>query len=409
MKIKQGWIPIAIILFSFNLFACSPDLSANGEEAQTAPPVEQQAEGAAQAPTLEAAPKPDGLPNGVLVDPQTGNSLMVYNNRGQFEYTLETPGLGSYSNRNTHLAGSGSDSPLVYFSWDPEQSLQENNQGTISTLRSTNAFFGMAGANGQPALAFSEVLVDGIAPHSYLYAGNLDTIGSAAPFFDLNDETMQMALLPVAVEAFGGQPQTVWYTHSAWGIGGVDLIFSITRGLYAFDLNSGQVKQTLDPERNFQGISPDMRYAGSTTFDAQDNQSMTITELTGGQETVFALRADSDRGSGYAVFSPDDQLAAWLEAGGSFAADPSTYHSVIRIGEISNGAVDYDIEDSSIAQTLNQTEITFIKPVGWLDNQTLLIETRTENWGQVVLIRANLADGTLAYFCDGAFAGFAYP
>ena len=409
MKIKQGWIPIAIILFSFNLFACSPDLSANGEEAQTAPPVEQQAEGAAQAPTLEAAPKPDGLPNGVLVDPQTGNSLMVYNTRGQFEYALETPGLGSNSDKNAHQAGSGSNSPLVYFSWDPEQSLQMNSQGTISTLRSTNAFFGMAGANSQPALAFSEVLVDGIAPHSYLYAGNLDTIGSTAPFFDLNDETMQMALLPVAVEAFGGLPQTVWYTHSAWGIGGVDLIFSITRGLYSFDLNSGQVKQTLDPERNFQGISPDMRYAGSTTFDVQADQSMTITELTGGQETVFALRADSDRGSGYAVFSPNDQLAAWLEAGGSFAADPSTYHSVIRIGEIANGAVDYDIEDSSIAQTLNQTEITFMKPVGWLDSQTLLIETRMENWGQVVLIRANLADGTLAYFCDGAFAGFIYP
>jgi hypothetical protein len=409
MKMKQGWISIAIILFSINLSACSPDLSANGKEAQTAPPVDQQAEGAAQAPTLEAAPELDELPNGVLVDPQTGDSLLVYNTRGQFEYALETPGLGSNSNQNAHLAGSGSDIPLVYFSWDPEQSLQVNNQGTIGTLRSTNGFFGMAGANGQAALAFSEVMVDGMAPHSYLYAGNLDTIRSAVPFFDLNDETMQMALLPVAVEAFGGQPQTVWYTHSAWGIGGVDLIFSINRGLYAFDLNSGQVKQTLDSERNFQGISPDMRYAGSTTFDTQADQSMTVTELTGGQETVFALRSDSDRGSGYAVFSPDDQLAAWLEAGGSFAADPSTYHSVIRIGETSNGAVDYDIEDSSIAQTVNQTEITFMKPVGWLDNQTLLIETRTENWGKVVLIRANLADGTLAYFCDGNFVGFTYP
>ena len=50
-----------------------------------------------------------------------------------------------------------------------------------------------------------------------------------------------------------------------------------------------------------------------------------------------------------------------------------------------------------------------MKPVGWLDNQTLLIETRTVDWGLVVLVRANLADGTLAYFCDGAFAGFTYP
>ena len=82
---------------------------------------------------------------------------------------------------------------------------------------------------------------------------------------------------------------------------------------------------------------------------------------------------------------------------------------MVRIGEVNNGTVDYDIEDSSVAQALNAAKITFMNPVGWLDNQTLLIETRTVDWGQVVLVRANLADGTLAYFCDGAFVGFAYP
>ena len=409
MYLKQRRLAIAITLFSISLTACGISISANMDEAQLAPPAEQQAEDEALAPTLEAAPQPDGLPSGVLVDPQTGESLLVYNANGQYEYALNTPGLGSYSAQKIHLAGSGSSAPLIYHSWDPQQALQVNEQGNISTLRSTDAFFSMTGAQGQSAAAFSEVVIDGTAPHSYLYAGNLDTLASTGPFYDLKDESMQMALLPVAVDATADQPQTVWYTHSAWGIGGVDLIFPINRGLYAYDLGNHQAVQALDPERNFQGISPDMRYAGSKTFDAQADQSMTVTDILSGQQTVFPLRADSDRGAGYAVFSPDSQLIAWLEAGGSFAAKPSTYRSVVRIGEVGNGSVDYDIEDSSVAQALSAAQITFMYPVGWLDNQTLLIETRTVDWGQVVLVRADLADGTLAYFCDGAFAEFVYP
>jgi len=409
MNLSQRRLAIAVTLFSISLAACGISISANTDKAQLAPPVEQQAEDEALAPTLEAASQPDGLPGGVLVDPKTGESLHVYNTNGQFEYELKTPGLGSDSAQKAHLAGSGSNAALIYHSWDPQQALQVIQQGSISTLRNTYTFFGMAGALGQSALAFTEVVLDGNAPHSYLYVGNLDTLASTGPFYDLNDERMQMALLPVAVDATADQPQTVWYTHTAWGIGGVDLIFPISRGLYAYDLGNHQAVQALDPQRNFQGISPDMRYAGSTTFDAQADQSMTVTDILSGQQTVFPLHADSDRGAGYAVFSPDSQLAAWLEAGGSFAAEPGTYHSVVRIGEVNNGSVDYDIEDNSVAQALGITRIAFMKPVGWLDNQTLLIETRTTDWGQVVLVRANLVNGTLAYFCDGAFTGFVYP
>ncbi len=404
MKVKTGWLAIILMLFLINLAACNSAEAASADEVQTAPPAVE-----ASAPTLEAVPQPDGLPNGVLVDTQTGSNLIIYNTYGQVAYALDIPGIGSYTAQKAHLAGSGDNAPLVYHSWDPEQSLRVNRQGSVSTLRPTDAFFGMAGANGQSALAFSEVVVDGAGPHSYLYAGSLDNIGSAAPFYDFNDENMQIALLPVAVDAQANQPQTVWYTQAAWGIGGVDLIFPITRGLYAFALNSSQISQALDPGRNFQGISPDMRFAGSTTFDAQADQSMTITDISGGHEIIFPLRADSERGSGYTVFSPNSQLAAWLEAGGSFAAEPSTYHSVVRVGETLNGAVDYDIEDSSVAQALNQPQITFMKPVGWLDNQTLLIEARTTDWGHVVLVRASLAEGTLAYFCDGSFVDFSYP
>lgn len=400
MHLRTHWLPIGLILLSITITACAG--SAN--PGQTAPPVDQAGE--AQAPTLEAGPpESDGLPSGVLVDPQSGDKLYVYTPTGQHESTLDAPGLSGTSSQIAHLAGAA----LVYQSWEPEQALQVNEQGSIRSLRSTQGFFGLAGAAGQSALAFSEVVVDGMLPHSYLYASNLDSLAASGPFYDLYDENMQMALLPVAVEAAGSQPKTVWYTQSAWGIGGVDLIFPINRGLYAYDLSANQPGQALDSTRNFQGISPDMRLAASTAFDAQADQSLTVNDFASGQQVAFPLRANSERGAGYAVFSPDGLLVAWLEAGGSFAAEPSTYHSVVRIGETANGGVDYEIEDGSIAQALNLGHITYMKPAGWLDNHTLLIETRASDWGNVVLVSADLSQGTLAYFCDGAFAGFVYP
>jgi hypothetical protein len=402
---KSFWcLNLILVLLAGSLAACGGGQSAAQKDELTAPPVS----GEEGAPTLEAQTQPNSLPSGVLVDPQNGSNLIVYNTGGQHEYTLNAPGIGNLMTQSAVLAGSGSDAALVYHSWDPQQALMVNKQGTISTLRTTDAFFGMASARGQAALAFSEVVVEQVSPHSYLYAGTVDNLGSASPIYDLNDENLQMALLPVAVDAQNGVPRTIWYTQSAWGIGGVDLIFPITRGLYAFNLSSDQPGQALDAERNFQGISPDMRFAASTTFDAQSDQSMTVTDLSSGQNTTYALHANNERGSGYAVFTPDSQLVAWLEAGGSFAVEPSTYHSMVRVGEIASGAVDYDIEDGSVAQALGVDQITFMKPVAWLDNQTLLIEARTTDWGQVVLVRASLGEGNLSYFSDGSFIGLAY-
>ena len=104
---------MAVTLLPISLAACGISFSTNTAEAQVAPPVKQQADNEAQAPTLEAVPQSDGLPGGVLVDPQTGEDLFVYNTDGQYEYAINTPGLGSYSAQKVHLAGSGSSAPLV--------------------------------------------------------------------------------------------------------------------------------------------------------------------------------------------------------------------------------------------------------------------------------------------------------
>lgn len=407
-KTRPGWV-VVLLLFTL-LTACSynPQVN-NGSEELAAPPVE----GNGSAPTLAAIPLPEYQPSGVLVIPGSETSLLIYSINAENIASLETPGVMVSDPATVHIAGSistgGSTPPLIYKSWDPEQALMVNNNNNVSLLRKTESFLAMAGAAGQSALAFSEVVIDDNSPQSYLYAGNLENLGEAIPFYDLKDEYTHMALMPVAVNAKAGNPKGIWYTHTAWGIGGADLIYTITRGLYYYDLGSGDNLQYLDPERNFQGISPDMQLAGNISFDSEGDRSMSITNLTTGQTTPFPLKGSSDRGAGYAVFSPDNQYAAWLEASGSFVSEPVSYRSLVRIANLTSTTVDHETEDTNIAQLLGIGRISFMKPVGWLDSQTLLIEVRGADWGQVHLVSYNLNDDMLAFFCEGSFAGLTYP
>jgi len=284
-----------------------------------------------------------------------------------------------------------------------------NTNGHISTLRQTNSFHSLTGATGQSALAFSEVLINSDnLPHSFLYAGNTANLSSVGSFYDLIDEPTYMALMPVGVEAVSSEPQGIWYTKTAWGIGGVDLIFPITRGLYFFDLTNGDNLQYLDTDRSFQGISPDLSHAGTVDFDMAGDRAMTVTNLTNNQHTSFALDPTSDRGSGFAVFSPNNQFAAWLEVSGSMISEPSNFHPRVRIGDIQNAGIVRDLVDATAAQAINGDQVTFMRPAGWLTNEILLVEVRGQDWGDVSLLRYDVNSGGLSIFSSGSFVGFGY-
>jgi hypothetical protein len=49
-----------------------------------------------------------------------------------------------------------------------------------------------------------------------------------------------------------------------------------------------------------------------------------------------------------------------------------------------------------------------MRPAGWLDDQTLLIEVRAENWQDATLLRLSLSDGSLTLFASGSFLAFGY-
>ena len=414
MDIKKLQAIGASIIFILFLSACNLNfVTAAPTPELSAPPVE----GESSAPLLEISAEETSIdkknPTSVCVNDAANDILVCFDVNGQPLATLQVPGIGSLDPQGVHIAGSltagAAAPPVVYSSWEPEQALLVNARGSTATLRKTNSFLALAGAAGQPVMAFSEVVYDGNAPHSYLYTGTLDTLGSAVTFYDLKDDLTGMALMPLAVETVGVHAQKVWYTHTAWGISGAGLVYPINRGLYVFDLATGQNLQALDAERNFQGLSPDNSLAGSISFDFKGDHSLRVTNLMKGTIINFPLNPSSDLGAGYAVFSINGKYAAWLEASGSMIAEPPNFQTRIRMGEIATGTVVHEVDMDLIAQTLNWERVSFMKPVGWLDTHNLIIEARGSDWETASLVKYNLESGSLIDLCQGSFAGFAYP
>lgn len=375
-----------------------------------------EAEGPENAPRLNVSAEEILLkrmtPVGVLLTDEGSQTLNLVSPQGALLSSVALPGFGAGDPRSLHLAGGWGEGaplpPVVYLAWQPEQGIMQALEGSAAMLRPLNAFVGMAGAAGQAAFAFSDMRYEQDSVTARLFAGTADAIGSAAPFYELQGSQMGMALLPVAVEAAGGQPQGVWYIQTAWGIGGADLIYPINRGLYFFDLTSGENRMALDHSKNFQGLSPDRRLAASVEFDSQSGAPLTIHHLQSGQSLEFAANPATDRGAGYVVFSPDGKVAAWMEADGSLTGDPP-FHPRVRVGHTDSGSILAEVEKEPIAQTLGWETLSWMKPVGFLNSDTLLIEARGSNWNNVAVVIWTLSDLAAKPLGEGSFSGFAYP
>ena len=407
MKNRRTFLTGLLFLSVIFLAACNGN--AQPGQAPAAPP----AQGESSAPTLAPTAVPEYHPSGVLVDPGNGAGLNYYDINGQLVKTFAAPRNTKLDPENVCLTGSGTSGntsvAVVFQSLDAEAELVMTDGIQSSSLRKTDTFFALACVPGQAALAFSEVSIENGIPYSSLYAESIDNLSSLSPVLQSKDAETQTVFMPVAVTAAAGNPKGIWYTHSAWGVGGADLIFPITRGLDFYDLSTKEKRNLLDESRNFQGISPDRQFAGSVDFRSDGDLSMRATELASGRSTAFPLKAGSKRGAGYAVFSPDDAHIAWMEAGGSLTSDPPDFLATVRVGSLANGTIEAEVDATAAAQALNLERIAFLKPVGWLDDHSLLMEARSSDWEQAYLLRFDLQSQGLALFSPGSFLGFSYP
>ncbi len=329
-------------------------------------------------------------------------SLTLFDLQGQSIAVLSLPPMVSLIKIAGGLPAGAVTVPLVYFELE-QNALVLDQGGSVSKLVDVPHFVALAAAVGQPVLAYSsiEYLNDGATTSSHLYVGTLQALSSALPALSVAD-TESYAIVPLAVRSEAGQPVGVWYTWEPQGIG--DTAFAPRSGLYYLELANGTNHEILGRGVNPSAVSPDQVWLAFTTAVVSP---LNIRDLTSGREVTFPLLADSDRGAGNAFFAPDSQHVAWLEAGGTLAADPPTFHVTIRIATTA-GQVIADVPGETVIDFAGSGgEAVNVRPVGWLDKQTLILQVYSTYASS--LLRVNLDGSGLDHLAPGSLAELLYP
>ncbi len=298
--------------------------------------------------------------------------------------------------------------PLVYFAYQPEAALMVNTNDQIEFLMKSRYFDSLAGAEGLPVIAFTLLnpLDNGL--ESKLFVSTLKNVPQAAAVFTQIDSQNSLSIVPIAVDARGDTINGIWFTKRPWGIGG-DIVFDPFGELFYYDYANREVKEILDVKQGFQGLALDLSLTASVDNVTPGQGFIKVFNIETNRTTSVPLDASSDRGGGNVEFSPDNRFIAWMEASGFQMSETPNFHCRIRVSQLGDipGLV-WDVTDTALADALGYAPVSRLKPVGWLDNQTALIEVRQESWEQVSLVKLDVATGKLTELCKGSFVGFGY-
>ena len=360
-------------------------------------------------PVTELPPATSNLPVGLATARE--NTISIFDSNGTQTSQVELPQNTYLGRDRTHIAGkmppSGGTVPLLYFSFDNEESLLfRDGAGQIFSLLSGTSFLGLTGVPGQPIVAFSQIEYLDTALRSKIYVGSIQTLPSAAPVSVIHDPE-SWAKKPILVEAANDIPTRVWYTRIAYGIGG-DIVFEPRKGLFVLDIATGQVNTILDSTASPWAISPDTNWVAFSAAESQTN-SMCVKNLDTGAELCFpALPASEPRGAGNAYLSPDAQYVAWMEGDGWQMAEVPSFKATVRVGQ-NNGAIVADLPMNAFESAAGIGSISRAEPVAWFDNQTLIVQARGPEWDKAALLRYNVISREITYLAQGEFIGLLYP
>lgn len=364
------------------------------------------------APTAPPGEEPY-FPTGIVTS--SGSNLMVYAANGTSMGSWNVPQLQWASEWNVAVAGNmvaGSTiiPPIVFSAFDSgtgSQNLYVFNNGSAAPLRTGIDALRVRAAPGAPALAVTTIVNFGDSPMtSDMYLATLPNIPSAPMVYTSHSpEYTPMEPLGVRVND-AGEPTGVWFTEMAYGIGG-DIVFAPRYGLFFLDMaNPYNIQQFEGRERNPQGLSLSLAWYATTGGYSDGDLSLTIKNVVDGRVRNFPLLAASDRGAGYAVFSPDDSKVAWMEGSGWMMSDTPNFTATVRVGT-TEGAILTEMPASFFSSVTASP--SHVKPVGWLDNDNLLVEVRGSDWDQVGLGRVTISSGAIVKIADGGFCGLIYP
>lgn len=363
-------------------------------------------------PGNEPLPQPPtavSLPVGLATASE--QTLTFYDLNGALVSQVELPQFTFPQRDRIHIAGTmpagGEAVPLLYFSFGTEDSLHfRDGNGQIFALLNGTSFLGLTGVPGQPIVAFSQMEFLDVNLRSKIYVGSVQSLTSAAPV-NVIDDPESWAIKPILVEAEDGTPTKVWYTRIAYGIGG-DIVFEPRKGLFVLDLASGQESTVLDSNVSPWAISTDRNWVAFSSGLVPANP-VCVKNLQGGVEVCFPqLPASEPRGTGDAYLSPEARYVAWMEGDGWQMAETPSFEATVRVGQM-DGAVIADLPMSAFESAAGIGSISRAEPVGWLDDQTVIVQVRGQEWRQAVLLRYHVLSRESSYLAPGEFVGLLYP
>ncbi len=407
---------ISAILLLTGLACAMPITVTIGQptEGATLPPTPPTLEPAVIVPTETQAATPPESSDGtrhlgaVLVDPMDKKGVNLLSPDGSYLTELI---LGSdlSLDSNTTLPSSDyalpNESNRVMFFTYPEFALSEyRNPGNIQKLGNLQNLVTLAGDGWCDAFSYTTTEFAAGGTQNALYLSKGASVGGVPPVLT-EFEPRGYAIFPVSVICGEGQPGGVWYAHIPYGIGG-DIVFPPYSGLFRLDAGQPSAALVLDEYQRFSGISDDQSLVAYSHRD--DLAKLLILDVKKNTQVGIPLLPGSDRGAGYAVFSPDNSQVAWMEGSGFQMSDTPNFHSVIRVAPTSADVqLDKQKTDIEFGAAVGLPSL-WIKPVAWLDNSNLLVEGRGDNWADAYVLKLNTESGAITLFAKGVYLGKYY-
>jgi len=350
------------------------------------------------------------IPSGFLTSAGDSSSVTFYGPDGSARGVIQSPG---FSGGSIYVAGRVTDAlnvPVIYYSFENAAEIRQNLNGNLSTLVSNAELTYLHGALGQQAFVYVTTAWANDQLISRMYARNIQGGGATWSYERADPEIF--ATIPLAVQAANDQPQGVWYSLMPYGIGG-DIVFPPHKGLYYLDLAAGGTENLyLANDFNPVGLSPDLNWVAYAPADngfvSGENPWLTLYNLYTTVSIDIPINPASDRGAGYAVFSPDNKFVAWMEGSGWMMAETPNFHSKVVIADI-NGNIMAELPDNVLADVAGDPNATWVQPVGWLDLETLIVDVRGDDWANTSLVRVRFDGSNIAYLAPGRFEGLTYP
>jgi hypothetical protein len=371
-------------------------------------------------PTITSEPPPPPaveIPSnnlaGFIATSGDGAAVTFYDLTGQPLGILQTPGLstgpGNYLHVAGPFAGNPQDLPVVFQTFENMGDLKQTLNGQVTSLVPGPDVAYVLGVPGQNAYVYSTVTWTGEALSSHFFVRSPFDGGTSWVWERIDPESW--AMVPLAVGAENNEPHSIFYSLEPWGIGG-DIVFPPRKGLFQLNLENSENVLRLTEDFNPIGLSPDNSLVAYTEVNnnigAGTKARITLYNLGSSVIVPVELAPGSDRGGGYAVFSPDDQYAAWMEGAGWLMAETPSFHSRVRIADM-NGMVLADIPDTTFAGVAADPTAHWAIPVGWLDGEHLLVEVRGDDWNQPTLVMVRYDGTNMSTLATGNFSGFLYP